>query len=148
MLKNCFLYRILNRLGRKWSFRRLFQVSHPDQRSFCFLFSFHLEDVSYVLRVTKPTLPETLIVALEADGNVLSEEVHVQMAEYDVSILFQSRLMGLAQQGGPLPRSAKHQNIVSLRGLYSVFETAAVNSESDPAVKVAYLAFSEMFDTE
>lgn len=60
----------------------------------------------------------------------------------DVSCLFQSKLKKLAQRGGLLPISAKRQKIVPLPELPIDYETAVIETESDPAIEEADLQLS------
>lgn len=55
----------------------------------------------------KAALPTAPIVVRDDDGNVVSEEVHVEMAEDYGSVLFHSKIEELVQQGLPLPRPTK-----------------------------------------
>lgn len=103
MLQNGFLHNLSKKLGQKWSFVVLFLVPHPTQHTLCFLFAYLPDDVPSVLEITRLTLPTALFVALYDEEHVISDEVYVEMAEYDVSVLFQSKLEGSRNRVGRFP---------------------------------------------
>lgn len=101
-LQNDLLYRLSNKLGQKWPLVRLYEVLHPVHYILTFLFAYVSDDVVSVLGITKPKLPTASIFILDDDGIVLSEGEHVEMAEDDVRVQFQWKLVELEQQGGPV----------------------------------------------
>lgn len=87
-LKDGSLFLLSNQLARRWCSTWFFLVPHPAQVTLRFLFFYLPDDVVFVLEITKAALPTSSIVELHDDVNVVFEEVHEEMAEDDVSVLF------------------------------------------------------------
>lgn len=79
---------------------------------------------------------------LDDKRNALSEEVHVNMAQDDVSAPLQSKLEELVEQGGSHSRPAMRQRTVLVLGRIS--ETVVIKTESNTAVEEADFPLSEM----
>lgn len=132
MFPNGLLYRFSNRLVQKWPLLRPCQVPHSDECKLSFSVIFLPDDSVSVLGIKKPALHTNPIFVLNNDGKVLSEDVHDEISEQDVSVLTQFKIKRLAQQGAPLSRFLKRQNIVPLPKIRDVFKKAGVKSSVVP----------------
>lgn len=82
------------------------------------------------------------------DVSFFSEKVQVDVAENEVSVPYQPKLMESSQQVWPLPKPTNRQKIILQSRLCRGSDREVIKSESGLAVELADLQMPRMTDTK
>lgn len=96
-LKEVLFYLLSSKSVQNLSVLNLRLVRHLAGRTLRIFFAYLQNDLVSLFDITKATLPKIFFFVRGDDGNVLSEEKHVEMTEDNVSVLLQSKVDELAK---------------------------------------------------